>query len=206
MKLYTFEVAPNPRRVALFLKYKGLALDSEEIDLMAGGQFADDFKAINPRCTVPALQLDDGSVLCDVVAICMYLEAQHPQRPLLGQGDLERAQVMGWMHRIFLEGLMAVAEMLRNKGDAFRDRALPGTLNLPQIPELVERGRARLHAFFDMLDEHLNGRQFIVGDGLSQADIDALVCCDFAGWVKESVPAHCQNLQAWYQRVNEQLA
>ena len=131
----------------------------------------------------------------------MYLESQYPDKPLLGTTDVERAQVMGWVHKIFTQGLMAVAEMVRNQGDFFKGRALPGTRDLEQIPELVARGKLRLEDFFEMLESHLQGREYIVGNSLTIADTDALVVCDFATWVEETIPDNCPAVQAWYDRV-----
>lgn len=206
MKLYTFDMAPNPRRLGLFLQYKGIELETEQVDLGKQEQFSDRFKAINPDCSVPALQVNDKTALVDVVAICLYLEALYPERSLMGANDLERAQVVGWMHRIFFGGLLAVAEMLRNQGDAFKDRALPGPVACEQIPALVERGRKRLAFFFQSMDETLSERDFLVGDHLTQADIDVLVLCEFAGWVKQSVPPDCTALQRYIERVRAALA
>src|ERR1017187_6905662 len=79
LKLYTFDAAPNPRRVNLFLGYKGIQIPSKQINLREGQQFSSDYRAVNPRCIVPALQLDDGTVLCDAIAICWYLESRSPQ-------------------------------------------------------------------------------------------------------------------------------
>lgn len=205
MKLYTFDIAPNPRRVALFMQYKGLSLESQQIDLGKLEQFSDSYKAINPDCSVPALQLDSGECLVDVVAICSYLESVHPDKPLMGRNDLERAQVLGWMHRLYLNGFMAVADMLRNQGDMFKDRALPGTEKVAQIPELVTRGRARFAAFCNQMNAVCEKQEFLVGEELTQADIDLLVSCEFASWVKESVPASCSALLAHLERVRAAL-
>lgn len=205
MKLFTFDVAPNPRRLGMFLQYKGVSLDTEQMDLMKQEQFKESFKAINPDCSVPALQLEDGTVLIDVVAICLYLDAQYPDKPLMGRNDLERAQIVGWMHRIFLNGLMSVAEMLRNQGEGFKGRALPGPVPCEQIPELVARGEQRLQAFFTAMDSHLSGREYIVGDALSQADIDVVAVCEFSGWVKQEVPASCSRLLAYLDRMRAEL-
>lgn len=206
MKLYTFDVAPNPRRLGMFLQYKGISLDTEQIDLMKQEQFKESFKAINPECSVPTLLLDDGSTLIDVVAICLYLDSLYPAKPLMGRNDLERARIIGWMHRIFLGGLMSIAEMLRNRGEAFKGRALPGPTPCDQIPELVGRGQQRLQTFFNSIDSHLIGRDYIVGDALTQADIDLLATCEFAGWVKEQVPASCSQLLSYVERVRGEIA
>lgn len=201
MKLYTFDFAPNPRRLMYFLKYKEITLDTEEISLRDRQQFSERFQAINPSCTVPALQLDDGTVLDDVIAICVYLESLYPERPLLGATPLETAKIIGWDHKIYVEGLGAAAEMVRNQGDFFENRAVPGLIEIPQIPDLVGRGQKRLTAFFERIEKHLSGREFMVGDTLSFADIDLYIVVYFAGWVKQSIPADCAAILAWQKRV-----
>jgi glutathione S-transferase len=206
MKLYTFDAAPNPRRVNLFLTYKGIELPTQQVDLRTGQQFSADFTAISPRCIVPVLQLDDGTVLCDGVAICWYLESRYPQRPLLGTGPLQQAQILSWDQYVCTEGFLPVAEALRNRSDSFKDRAVTGPERIRQIPELESRGRQRLLSFWQRLDEHLVGREFLVGNAITLADIDALVVVDFAGWIKERVPEDRQHLQAWYQRIKSLLA
>ncbi|ARN72778.1 glutathione S-transferase family protein [Oceanicoccus sagamiensis] len=205
MKLYTFEIAPNPRRLKLFMQYKGIAIETETINIGEKEQFAESYKAINPSCTVPTLVLDDGSTLIDVISACLYLESVYPDKPLLGSSPLEQAQIVGWDHKIFVEGLTAVAEMLRNRGEFFQGRGLPGGAEVEQIPALIERGQKRLQAFFQVLEANLAERDYLVGDGISLADIDAFVLCDFAGWVKESIPEDCTQLQSWYQRVGKEL-
>jgi glutathione S-transferase len=205
MKLYTFEVAPNPRRLGLFMAYKGIAMDTIHVDMGSNEQLGEAYLAINPEGTVPTLMLDDGTILTDVVACCVYLESLYPDQPLLGASALERAQILGWMHKVFCQGVMAVAEILRNQSEHFKHRALPGTRDLEQIPELVERGKLRLGDFFTMLERHLQDRDYLVGAQLSQADIDALVACDFASWVKASIPASCPRLQAWHERIKMEL-
>lgn len=205
MKLYTFEIAPNPRRVALFVQYKGIELDVEEVNIRDLDQYSEEFKRLNPNYTVPVLELDDGRTLCDAISICCYLETVYPDKPLMGNDDFERAEIIGWDHNIYIDGLGAVAEVFRNKEKGFKGRALAGPTKLEQLPELVSRGRIRVAGFFKQLDEHLQGRDYIVGSALSLADIDALVVCDFAGWIKESIPADCQALQAWYQRISGEL-
>jgi glutathione S-transferase len=206
VKLFTFDAAPNPRRVNLFIRYKGIELPTQQVNLRELEQFGEEFKAVNPRCIVPALQLDDGTVLCDGIAICSYLESVYPEKPLLGTTPLLRAQVLSWDHQIYADGFTPVAEALRNRSKAFKDRALPGSDPIAQIPELEARGRYRLNLFWKYLDDHLSGRRFIVGDGLTLADIDAVVVIDFAGWIKETVPQDCTNVQMWAERVRSSLA
>lgn len=203
MKLYTFDPAPNPRRVALMLKHKGVAIDSEQVDLMKGEQMAPSFSAINPNWTVPALVMDDGEVLSDVIAICLYVDALYPDVSVFGDDALERAKIVALCQRMYVEGLAAVAEVLRNGSDAFKDRALPGPLNVPQIPELVERGNLRISAFFTAMNALVQDRRFLVGEQLSQADIDLYVVLGFCGWVKRSIPEECPALLAWFEKMKQ---
>lgn len=203
MKLYIFPPAPNPRRLAIFLNEKGIVLDSQLVDLRAGEQFQPEFLAINPCGTVPTLVLDDGTVLTEVIGIYSYLEALYPDNPLMGADPLSRALIISWDHRCFVEGFLAVAETLRNANKAFAGHALPGQVAYEQIPELAERGRRRIHAFYRVLDEHLANRNFMVGEQFSIADIAAWVFVNFSGWVKETVPDDCARLQHWYQATSE---
>ena len=205
MHLYTCAMAPNPKRLAALLKYKGISIESTELDIMQGEHFNESFKAINPVSTVPALKCDDGTVLTDTVAICYYLDCLHPEKPLFGNNPLEAAQVIGLMHKIYNEGVSAIAEILRNANPAFKDRAFPGRVNIPQIPDLIVRGRLRLSGFWQDMNDVLQGKQFLVGQQLSQADIDLFVICGFAGWAKETVPEDCVAILSWQQNIQSIL-
>jgi glutathione S-transferase len=154
---------------------------------------------------VPALVLEDGAVLTEVIGMYAYLEGLYPEKPLLGTTPLEKAQVISWAHRLFAGLMMPIAGMLRNRSDAFRDRALPGALDLPQIPELVDRGVLQLGHILPKIDAHLANTDWLAGDKLSVADIDLLVGVDFLAWVKQSVPEDCANLKAWYERASAEL-
>ena len=119
MKLYSYPAAPNPRRLHVFMAEKGIDLPFELVDLTKGGQFDPAFVALNPMSTAPVLVTDEGTVLTQVVAICDYLEAVHPERTLLGRTPLEKGEIREWCTRIFNEGLMAVAEAFRNSNPNF---------------------------------------------------------------------------------------
>lgn len=205
MKLYTYDPAPNPRRLTLFLKYKGIELDTEQVDLMARQQLTDDYLAIVPQGTVPALVLENGHVLTEVIGICHYLETLHPERPLLGTTALEKAEIVSWNHRLYVGFLQSIANVFRNQGEAFADRALPGALNLPQIPELVTRGRLQLEHIIPELDAHIATTQWVAGDKPSMADIDLLACINFLSWIKQDIPDHCEHLIAWQQRASAEF-
>ena len=206
MKLYTFDAAPSPRRLGLFMQYKGIEIETRQVDMMAGEQLAPEYKAINPQCTVPALVLDDGTVLSEVIGICTYLEALHPDKPLFGTTPLEKALVASWIHKIFNSLMMGVAEALRNASPGFVNRALPGPLDVPQIPELAERGKMRLEHGWKAMDSELAGVQWLAGDSFSQADIDLLVCSEFSGWVKCAPGEELANVQALLGRISSELS
>ncbi|MFN2288580.1 MAG: glutathione S-transferase family protein [Chromatocurvus sp.] len=203
MHLYTYDPAPNPRRLGLFLAWKDIDIDTTQVDLMHLEQLDEAYQRVNPSGTVPALVLDDGTLMTEVIAICDYLESLYPQKPLLGTTPLLRAQVLGWDHQIYMNAFSAVAEILRNGNANFADRALPGPTRVPQIPALVDRGRERLRRGWQTYDDVFSERDFLVGDALTLADIDLLVCSEFAGWVKESIPDSCGALLAWRDRVRK---
>ncbi|CAH0991781.1 Glutathione S-transferase GST-6.0 [Sinobacterium norvegicum] len=203
MKLYSYPPAPSPQRVHFFMKEKGIDLPVEVIDMMAAEQLGDAYKAINPRGTVPALVLDDGTVISDVVAIYRYLEMIFPDTPLLGADAKEQALISEWDHRIEMEFLTAIAEALRNHGRSFKGRAFPGDLDIEQIPELVARGRLRAEAFFNILDQQLASNVYVAGEKFSAADITAFVGIRFCAWIKLAVPEEMVNLQRWLLAVSQ---
>jgi glutathione S-transferase len=206
MKLYTYDPAPNPRRLALFLKLKGVEIDTQQVDMMTAEQLSDAYREVNPACTVPALVLDDGTVLTEVIGMYSYLEELHPEPPLMGSTPLERAQVISWCHRMFNGLMMAIASALRNRGKSFQNRALPGPLDTPQIPEMVERGLLQVGHILPELDAHLADSAWLAGDNFTVADIDLLVTIDFLAWIKQSVPDNCKHLLDWYQRATARVA
>src|SRR6516225_3120488 len=98
MKLYDYQLAPNPRRVRIFLAEKGITVPTVQVDLRSGEQFTPEFRAINPECTVPVLEFDDGGRIAEVIAICLYFELVHPEPALMGVGAQDRANVAARHH------------------------------------------------------------------------------------------------------------
>jgi glutathione S-transferase len=197
MIFYDCATAPSPRRARILLAEKGIECETVQIDLRTGEQMREAYKAINPQCTVPALRTTEGLVLTDNAAIAAYLEASVPNPPLLGTTALEKAEIASWNWRIEFEGLMAIAEALRNSAPAMANRALPGPVDYAQIPELAARGLQRVQHFLDMLDARLAGREFIAADQLSVADITAVVAVDFARVVRIKPGDQHLNLRRW---------
>jgi glutathione S-transferase len=202
MKLYDCATAPSPRRVRIFAAEKGIELDRVEIDLKTGQQFAPEFRALNPDCVVPVLELDDGTTISEVLAICQYLEELHPDPALFGQTAEQRAVSTMWNNKIEQHGLMHMRDAFRNSAKGLRGHAITGPQGVDQIPELAERGRQCVVAFFDRLEQQLEGRAFITGDEYSIADITGLVLIDFARWIKLEVPEEAVNLRRWYGDVS----
>ncbi|MHA6288199.1 glutathione S-transferase family protein [Maricaulis sp. CAU 1757] len=201
MKFYDCKTAPSPRRARIFMAEKGLEVETEQVDLAARAQFSDAYRAVNPRCTVPSLVLDDGIVLCDNASIARYLEDMFPEPPLLGTHPVERALVAEWWSRVEWEGLMAVAEVLRNTSDFFQKAALPGPRPYEQIPQLAERGRERATAFLAEMNQRLGNEAYLAGERFSAADIAAFVFVDFAKWVKIRASEDQVHLARWYEAV-----
>lgn len=197
MIFYDCLTAPSPRRARILLHEKQVPHDVVYVDIMNAEQLSEDFKLINPSCTVPVLKLDDGTIFTENSGIAAYLESAFPNPPLLGSTDAEKGLVASWNSKIEFEGLYAVAEALRNASPMMKGRAITGAKNYDQIPQLAERGMARIKAFFERLDQHLEGREFVAIDGFSIADVSAVVAVDFARVVKVRPLEHQQNLIRW---------
>lgn len=197
MIFYDCLTAPSPRRARIVLHEKQAPHEVAYIDLMSAEQMSDEFKLINPSCTVPVLKLDDGTILTENSGIAAYLESAFPNPPLLGSTDAEKGLVASWNSKIEFEGLYAIAEALRNSSPRMKGRAVTGALNYEQIPELAERGLARANAFFDKLDAQLEGREFVAIDDFSLADISAVVAVDFARVIKIKPQEQHKNVIRW---------
>jgi glutathione S-transferase len=204
--LYDCATAPSPRRARILLAEKGVAHATVNVDLGRGEQLGQAYRAINPLCTVPALRLEDGQLLTDNAGIAAYLEARFPQPPLMGTTPAEKAQIASWNWRIEFEGLMPIAEALRNSSPAMVNRALPGPVDYAQIAELAQRGIARLQNFFDTLDVQLAGRDTVVASGFSVCDITAAVAVDFARVVRVKPGEQHANLRRWREAMEQRPA
>ena len=203
MKLYDMGLAPNPRRVRIFLAEKGIAVPTEEIDIPSGANLSPAFVAVNPRGVVPTLVLDDGRAIDESIAICRFFEALHPDLPLFGRDPYEQATIESWQRQVEFEGLFQVAAVFRNRSPHYAMRAMPGTNPaLAQSPELAERGEVLARHFLDRLEARLAASPFVGGEAFSVADITTLVTLDFARWVRIRVPATHAATLAWYAAVS----
>lgn len=202
LKLYDCATAPSPRRVRIFAAEKDIELRRVEIDLARGEQFRTAYRNINPDCVVPVLELEDGTRISEVTAICHYLEEATPEPALLGRSPVERATSLMWNAKVEQQGLLAMTEAFRNSARSLQGRALTGPVDFEQIPALAERGRRRVLLFFERLNRHLDGGDYIAGDAFSIADITTLVFVDFAAWIKIRIPEEAVGLRRWHATVS----
>ncbi len=202
MKLYDWHIAPNPRRLHIYLAEKGIKLDLVEVgqeDLT----LAPWYKAKYPHAMVPMLELDDGTLIGEAMAIARYFEETQPDPPLMGRTPKEKAIVAMWEKRANEEGMLPASELFRNTHPAFADRGLPGSAEpIPQLDALRDRGRARLGRFFRKFDEQLATNAFVAGQAWTVADATALCAVDFAKWTDMDIPAECGNMRRWYDSVS----
>ena len=195
--LYDCSTAPSPRRARILLAEKGIRHETVQVDLRNGEQLGEAYRKINPQCTVPALRTEEGAMLTDNAAITAWAEARYPDPPLLGTTPLEKAEIASWNWRAEFEGLLAIAEAMRNTSPALANRALAGPANYAQIPELGKRGLERLQRFMVVLNERLGGREYVAGERFSVADITAVVAMDFARIVKVKPGEQHPHLLRW---------
>ena len=201
MKFFDCKTAPSPRRVRIFIAEKGITVETVPVDLRSNEQLDPDFRSINPHCTVPVLELDDGTRLTTTAGIWRYLEAAYPDPALMGETPKQRGVISDLQWHIEMNGFMAMAEYLRNSTPAMKGRALTGPHDYEQIPELAERGKLRVQRFLEEIDQIIANKPYVAGDRFSIADIDLLVFIDFVIWRKLSLPEEATNARRWYDAV-----
>lgn len=197
MKLYgEANPAPNPRRVRIFAAEKGLELPEIRIGMRQGGHKSPEHKARNSLGQVPVLELDDGQMISESVAICRYLEALHPNPPMFGTCALSQARADMWVRRIEFQLMVPVGMYWRH--------AHPLTASLlVQNREFGESNRPIAARAMTWLDRELaDDREWIAGDVYGIADIVALTTIDFAGFIGLEVPEEAERLKAWRERAS----
>jgi glutathione S-transferase len=197
MLLYHDPRAPNPRRVRIFLAEKGVAYDTIEVSIASSAHQTPEFRKKNPIALLPVLELEDGRVLRESMAISRFLEEQHPEPNLLGVDPWERAQIEQWNRHAELELLFPIAQVFRNTHAFWQGR-------IKQTPEFGEIMREHVAARFEWLDEELGARPYLAGERFTVADITALCAIDFGRVSNIRIdPATHGNLAAWHKRVSE---
>jgi glutathione S-transferase len=195
MKLYDSRVAPNPRRVRIFLAEKGIEVPTVQVDIGKRENLDATFLAKNPLGRVPVLELDDGRHLAETVAICRYFEGLQPDPPLLGVDAVDAAFVEMWQRRMEQQLFDAITGCFRNTHDYFKGR-------IPQVPAYGEVCRGVATERLAWLDGELAGRRFIAGDRYTIADITALAGIDFGRVVKIGIAPSQKNLARWHEAVS----
>jgi len=202
MRLYDWDIAPNPRRVRIYLAEKGLAVPTEDVGVPGKPELRPDFLKKFGHRRVPLLELDDGACIGEAMAICRYFETLHPDPPLMGRSARDAALTEMWERLAESDGLHAVSEAFRNSRKSFAGRGLAGyDAPMEQIPALVDRGAARLSLFYDKVDARLADNEFVAGDGYSVADITTLCTVDFAEFCGLGI-ADRVNLKRWHDAVS----
>jgi glutathione S-transferase len=196
MKLYSLKNGVNPRRVRIFLAEKRVAIPIEEFDMESAGHKAPAFLAKNPLGTLPVLELDDGTLIAESVAICRYFEESIPEPPLFGRSILERAQVEMWNRRMELELLLPTIDVFIHTHPYWVGRRR-------QVGEWGEARRVQVVERMRWLDSELRDRQFIGVDRYNIADITAQVALLTArGALKLAIPDDHKNLTRWWNAVS----
>ena len=199
MKLLESTMAPNCRRVRIFLAEKGLEVPIEQVDIGKAVNRKPDFLAINPMGTVPVLELDNGSHITESVAICRYFEETQQEPPLFGVGAEDRARVEMWQRRMEFEVLLPVAQVFRNSHEFFKGR-------IEQVPEYGEACRRQAEKRLAWLDGELADREFIAGDQYTIADITALCGIDFGRVSKIGIAPAQKHLARWHEAVSSRAS
>lgn len=196
MKLYDSKMAPNPRRTRIFLAEKGISVPTEQVDMMQMQHRTPEYTALNPLQRMPVLELDDGTIITESIAICRYFEELQPEPPLFGVGALGKAQVEMWNRRCEINFMANVAAVFRHLHPSMKE------LEVPQIPAWAEANRPRVADFLRILDEQLSKNEFIAGDRYSVADITALVTVDFMKPSRLQMPEDVPNVKRWHAGVS----
>jgi len=194
MKIYNSPMAPNPRRVRIFLAEKGLVVPYEDVDIANAVNRQPEFRKKNPLAGVPVLELDDGTCIAESVAICRYFEGLHPEPPLMGVDAKDRAIVEMWNRRMEFALFLPIADAFRQRHEFFKGR-------IRQCPEYAQLQKENAEDGLKWLDTELANRRYIAGDRFTIADITAMVGIDFGRISKIAIQPDQKNLARWHAEV-----
>ena len=187
---------PNPRMLRMFLAEKGIKIDFIEHDLRAAENREEPYLSKNPGGQLPALELDNGTVIAETVIICDYLEAIYPEPPLIGRSEEERAEARMWNRRVEQK----ITENIYN-GFRYAEGLKLFENRMRCLPEAADGLKAVAQDGLAWLDLQMQGKQFICGDRLTIADLVLYCCTDFASAVGQSIDSSLKNLTNWFSRV-----
>jgi glutathione S-transferase len=197
MLLYQDQRAPNPRRVRIFLSEKGVSYDTIEISIAGAANLSDSYRVKHPLSLLPVLELDDGRILRESMAICRYVEELHPTPNLFGEDPWERATIEQWNRHAELELLYPIAQAFRNGSKFWVGRIKQA----PDFAEIMKELAAQRMAYFD---HELAQHPYVAGARFTVADITTLCAIDFGKVSGIRIdPAATPHLAAWYARVSE---
>lgn len=199
MKLYDTKIAPNGRRLRLFLAEKGIEIERVELDLRAGDNLKPEFQALNPVGTIPVLELDDGTVLTESVSLMRYFEDIQPEPNLMGSTPVERAQIDMWHRRVDFNWMANVAGFFRNTTGIFKDRERVSK-------EWGEISKERAQKYLKVFTDQLAKNEYLAGAKYSAADISFVCCVDFAKMVGLEADFEQADLARWYKTVTARAA
>ena len=196
MKLYN-SIGPNPKMVRMFMKEKGIELPLVQVDLMGGENRKQPYLDKNPAGQCPALELDDGTYITEITAICEYLDDTHKATPsLIGTTAKERAETHMWTRRIDLN----IVEPLTN-GFRYAEGLKLFQNRIRCLPEAAEGLKAIARDKLAWLDGLMAGKQFVCGDRFTMADVLLFAFLEFAQTVRQPLDPAWRNIAAWYERV-----
>jgi glutathione S-transferase len=200
VKLYD-SIGPNPRVVRIFLTEKGLRVPTEKVDLMGGENRQAAHLERNPAGQLPCLELDDGSHLSEILAICEYLDEKHPEPPLVGTTPEERAETRMWTRRIDLN----VAENVFN-GFRYAEGLPLFEQRIHTIPAAADDLKAIAREKLAWLDGLLDGRRWVCGDRFTLADVLLFAVVEFGASVGQPLPEGLAWIPGWQERVAKRPA
>jgi len=192
MKAYVFAGAPNPRKLIVYLREKGIDIPLESVDLLSGANRSPEFLKKNPLGGLPVLELDDGSHLTESLAIIQYLEDLHPTPPMIGTTPVERARVRELERICELGVLSSVGTVFQNSHPFFAGR-------VKQSPEAADNGRARFATTLKVINERIGARPFVAGERPTIADCTLLAAMGFAEFTGLPVDPGLKNVTRWYE-------
>ena len=197
MKFYN-SVGPNPRVVRMFMEEKGISLPTEEIDLRGGENRQEAYLKKNPFGQMPALELDDGSILTEVTAICEYLDEKYPGGDLIGTTPEDRAATRMWIRRV---DLYIVEPMLN--GYRYGKALKFFEPRMRVIPQAADDLKALAKEKLALLESQMDGKQYLCGDRYSLADLFLYCMVDFASGAGQPLDPSFSQLTAWLDRVGQ---
>jgi len=195
MKIYELAPTPSAKRVTIFLTEKGIDIERVKVDLRGGENLSEAFRVKSVNGRIPVLELEDGTTICESIAICRYFEALYPEKtPLFGTTPLQQAQVEMWQRVVELQGLFVAFQAFRNITGIYKDRE-------HCIESWGNESRQRLLAFLPELEKQVATHPFIAGEHFSVADITAFVMVGFIEKLDIHLGDGFPHLQHWRARI-----